>query len=65
MIMLPILETKLPGDLHEKWELELSKISDDTQVNFKLFFNFLEGHVLGKEARHECKNTKPLKPNRV
>ena len=50
MVLLPIFDTKLPRELKEKWEFELTKCENDDEVNIKKFFQFLEGHVLSKEA---------------
>lgn len=36
-ILLPILETKLPPELSEKWELELTDINEES-VDLELFF---------------------------
>jgi len=43
----------LRGELKEKWELELTKYETEEQnkeIYIKKFFQFLEGHVLSKEA---------------
>ena len=48
-ILLPILETKLPPELSEKWELELTKINEES-VDLELFFKFLNKQVISKEA---------------
>ena len=55
MVFLPIFEMKLPGELREKWELELS-CNEDKEVNVDMFFQFLEKYVLSKEAREEIEN---------
>ena len=56
MVMLPILETKLPGELREKWELKVATTfdKDKCKIDIESFFNFLEGHVISKEARNEA-----------
>lgn len=48
-ILLPILETKLPPELSEKWELELTDINEES-VDLELFFQFLNKQVISKEA---------------
>ena len=48
-ILLPILETKLPPDLHEKWELELRDINEK-HVDLQLFFKFLKNQVIFKRV---------------
>ncbi|XP_068750876.1 uncharacterized protein [Montipora capricornis] len=48
-ILLPILETKLPPELSEKWELELTDINEES-VDLELFFKFLNKQVISKEA---------------
>ena len=48
-ILLPILETKLPPELFEKWELELTDIKEES-VGLELFFKFLNEQVISKEA---------------
>lgn len=48
-ILLPILETKLPPELSEKWELELNDINEES-VDLELFFKFLNKQVISKEA---------------
>ena len=53
MVLLPIFDTKLPRELKEKWEFELTKCENDDEVNIKKFFQFLEGHVLSNEANQE------------
>ena len=57
MVLLPIFDTKLPRELKEKWEFELTKCEKDDEVNIKKFFQFLEGHVLSKEANEDLKST--------
>ena len=50
-IILPILETKLPPELREKWELELADINcKEESVDLELFFKFLNKQVISKEA---------------
>ena len=59
MVLLPIFEIKLPHELKEKWELELTKYEteeEDKEINIKKFFQFLEGHVLSKEAPADVKD---------
>ena len=65
MVLLPIFDTKLPCELKEKWEFELTKCEKDDEVNIKKFFQFLEGHVLSKEANEDLKSTmkKPRRRN--
>ena len=48
-ILLPILKTKLPLELSEKWELELSDIKEES-IDLELFFKFLNKQVISKEA---------------
>ncbi|XP_015774644.1 PREDICTED: uncharacterized protein LOC107352840 [Acropora digitifera] len=48
-ILLLILETKLPPELSEKWELELTDINEES-VDLELFFKFLNKQVISKEA---------------
>ncbi|PFX17050.1 hypothetical protein AWC38_SpisGene18645 [Stylophora pistillata] len=48
-ILLPILETKLPPELSEKWELELTDTKEES-VDLELFFKFLNKQVISKEA---------------
>ncbi|XP_068693031.1 uncharacterized protein [Montipora foliosa] len=62
MVLLPIFDKKLPGDLKEKWEFELTKCyddEDDKEINIKKFFQFLEGHKLSKEAGDDTKSSSP------
>ena len=62
MVLLPIFDTKLPRELKEKWELELTKYEteeEDKEINIKKFFQFLEGHVLSKEAPDDTKGSVP------
>ena len=62
MVLLPIFETKLLRELKEKWELELTKYEteeEDKDSNIKKFFQFLEGHVLSKEAPDDVKDGLP------
>ena len=60
MVMLPILETKLPGELREKWDLKVATTfdKDKCKIDIESFFNFLEGHVISKEARNEAEGTR-------
>ncbi|PFX22472.1 Y-box factor-like [Stylophora pistillata] len=48
-ILLPILETKLPPELSEKWKLELTDTKEES-VYLELFFKFLNKQVISKEA---------------
>ena len=68
MVLLPIFDMKLPRELKEKWEFELTKYDndeEDKEVNIKKFFQFLEGHVLSKESHEDTKNSSPkLKPRK-
>ena len=48
-ILLPILETKLPPELSEKWELEVTDIKEES-VDLELFFKFLNKQMISKEA---------------
>ena len=60
MVLLPIFDTKLPRELKEKREFELTKYDDDEddkEINTKKFFRFLEGHVLIKEAHDDMKSS--------
>ena len=62
MVLLPIFDTKLPRELKEKWEFELTKYDDDEddkEINIKNFFRFLQGHVLSKEAHDDMKSSSP------
>ena len=54
-ILLPILETKLPPKLSEKWELELTDVKEE-DVNIEFFFKFLNKQVLSKEAGQRSTN---------
>ena len=61
-MLLPIFDTKLPRYLKEKWEFELTKCDDDEddkEINIKRFFQFLEGHMLSKEAHDDTKSSSP------
>ena len=49
MIMIPMLEMKLPQYLAEKWELELSDIADE-KITIDRFFRFVNHQVVSKEA---------------
>lgn len=52
----------LRGELKEKWELELTKSEteeENKEMNIKKFFQFLEGHVLSKEAPDGLKDALP------
>ena len=51
-ILLPILVTKLPPELSEKWELEVTD-SKEESVFLELFFKFLNKQVISKEAGRE------------
>jgi len=46
------LETKLPPELSEKWELELTDINEES-VDLELFFKFLNKQVISKGAGEE------------
>ena len=46
-VLLPVFEMKLPPEISEKWELE---ISEDSLVDLDLFFKFLNKQVISKEA---------------
>ena len=48
-ILLPKLESKLPAELSQKWELELTDIKEES-VDLKLFFKFLNKQVIFKQA---------------
>ena len=48
-ILLLIMETKLPPELFEKWELEITDIKEES-INLELFFKFLNKQVISKEA---------------
>ena len=54
-ILLPIFETKLPPELSEKWELELTDVKEES-VNIEFFFKFLNKQVLSKEAGQRSTN---------
>ena len=49
MILIPLLEMKLPQYLAEKWELDLSDIADE-KITIDRFFRFLNLQVVSKEA---------------
>ena len=49
IILFSILETKLPPELSEKWELELTDIKEES-IDLELFFKFLNRKVISKEA---------------
>ena len=55
-ILLPIMETKLPPELSEKWELEITDIKEES-INLELFFKFLNKQVISKEAGERNANT--------
>ena len=62
MVLLPIFDTKLPRELKEKWEFKLTKYDDDEdakEININKFFQFLEGHMLSKEAHDDMKSSSP------
>ena len=48
MILIPLLEMKLPQYLVEEWELELSGISDE-KITIDRFFRFLNRQLVSKE----------------
>ena len=48
-ILLPVFEMKLPPEISEKWELEISDM-EDSLVDLDLFFKFLNKQVISKEA---------------
>ena len=48
-ILLPIMETKLPPELSEKWELEITDIKEES-INLELFFKFLNKQVISTET---------------
>ena len=53
---------KLPHELKEKWELELTKYEteeEDKKINTKKLFQFLECQVLSKEAPDDVKDGLP------
>ena len=54
-ILLPIFETKLPPELSEKWELELTDVKEES-VNIEFFFKFLNKQLLSKEAGQSSTN---------
>lgn len=56
MVLLPTFDTRLPRELKEKWEFELTKCEKDDELSIKKFFQFLEGHVLSKEANEDLKS---------
>ena len=49
MILIPLLEMKLPQSLAESWELETSDIEDE-EITIDLLFKFLNRQVMSKEA---------------
>ena len=54
MVLLPIFKTKLPCELKEKWELELTKYESEEEEK-----EMFEGFVLGKEAPGDVNNGLP------
>ena len=50
IILIPLLQTKLPQYLEEKWELDIEDI-DEKDVTIDRFFKFLNKQVISKEAR--------------
>ena len=54
-ILLPLFETKLPPQLLEKWELTLADTQED-EIGLELFFKFLNGQVVSKEAGERSSN---------
>ena len=48
-ILLPILETKQPPQLSEKWKLELTDIKEES-VDLELFFKFLNKLMISEET---------------
>ena len=50
MILIPLLDMKLPQHLAKRWELETSDI-EDKEITIDLFFKFLNRQVMSKEAR--------------
>ena len=62
MVLLSIFETKLPRELREKWEFKLTKYEteeEEKEINIKKFFQFLEDHMLSKEAPDDVKDGLP------
>ena len=49
MVLIPLLEMKLPQDLAERWEFEVSDV-EDTDITIESFLKFLNRHVLSREA---------------
>ena len=49
IILIPLLEMKLPQYLVEKWEFELSDIADE-KITIDRFFRFLNCQVVSKKA---------------
>ena len=49
MVLIPLLEMKLPQELAERWEFEVSEF-EDTDITIDAFFKFLNRHVLSREA---------------
>ena len=50
MILIPLLQMKLPQYLAEKWELDIEDI-DEKDITIDRFFKFLNKQVISKEAR--------------
>lgn len=68
MVLLPIFELKLPGELREKCELLDTKQDsiNEKSVGFSAFFEFLEGHVLSEEALETVVRMKStIKPRKI
>ena len=49
MILIPLLQMKLPQYLAEKWELDIEDI-DEKDITIDRFFKFLNKQVISKEA---------------
>ena len=49
MILIPLLQMKLPQYLAEKWELDIEDL-DEKDITIDRFFKFLNKQVISKEA---------------
>ncbi|TRY79457.1 hypothetical protein TCAL_13861, partial [Tigriopus californicus] len=56
MVLLPIMESKLPKDIREEWELKISQeIDGDGFATESQFISFLTAKVESKESAADCK----------
>ena len=49
MILIPLLQMKLPQYLAEKWELDIED-TDEKDITIDRFFKFLNKQIISKEA---------------